>query len=282
MIVVAMLGATVFADVTELTQQLQALVDQGAEQDNVSYSFAVHAEDFSVAVAAGFDDHVTGTKVSPDSLIPAGSALKPYTAVAALKLSEQGKLDLDKPVVPIVDPWLAAQGFPSMGKLWNNSMINTVTSRQLLSMRAGFDDYDDQGLLNWTISNPDKDYLPIDYITNLPKKFLFPPGHGGCYSSDGFVLMGMVMAAVTGAKEWEAFDQLAALGPIQPPFKETIFMKTGACNKYPGVVHQYGRNLLTPVNNYAEYWQRSLNITPVPHTVSQHVLSLSPKTRTHG
>jgi hypothetical protein len=108
-------------------------------------------------------------------------------------------------------------------------------------MRAGFRDYENGVLENWTINNPKRDYLPVDLVKTLNKSFYFVPGKGGAYSSDGFVVAGMVLAAITGARTWSDFDQLAAIGDMQPPLNGTIFMKTGACSQYPLVVHQYAR-----------------------------------------
>jgi CubicO group peptidase (beta-lactamase class C family) len=79
----------------------------------------------------------------------------------------------------------------------------------------------------------------MDYILALNKTFLFKPGQGTAYSSDGYLLLGMVLSAISGAKLWSEFDQLAALGPIYPPLNQTIFMRNGPCSQYPHVVHQY-------------------------------------------
>jgi hypothetical protein len=227
------------SSIASLTSALQSIVDSTAHYDNVSYSFAVFSDKFSVAVAAGVDDHKTGTPVTTESLYPAGSVTKPYTAVAAMRLYDQGMFDLDQPVHQILDPWLKSQALPSLLTLWkNDKTIEKVTSRHLLGMQAGFSDYSSGYLKNWTVNNPSKDYLPMDFINTLDKTFLFEPGKGGAYTGDGFVLMGLVLAAATGAEKWSDFDQFQqSLGHIEPPFNGTIFMKT-TCSLYP-VVHQY-------------------------------------------
>ena len=66
-------------------------------------------------------------------------------------------------------------------------------------MRSGLREYDDFDLFQWTIQHPDADYLPKDFVANVNKTFLFEPGTGGCYSSTGYVVVGWVLAAVTGA-----------------------------------------------------------------------------------
>lgn len=163
----------------------------------------------------------------------------------ALRQVELGKLDLDKPVYTYIDPWNAKQGRPTLKELWNgDETINQVTGRQLLGMRGGVQDYDDRFLFNWTLYHPNNDYLPQMFIENVNKTFLFPPDQGGSYSGNGYVLMGMVLSAVTGADTWDQLDQMQAAfgGPEAPQLNHTLFMKTGACTQYPKVVHQYMYN----------------------------------------
>merc|ERR1712190_710071 len=84
--------------------------------------------------------------------------------------------------------------------------------------------------------------LPIDYLNDVAKKpFAFTPGNGVRYSSDGYVLAGLVLAALQRKNTWEDLDRLASLGPIDgQPLQHTTFMKKGPCSKYPEVTHQYG------------------------------------------
>ena len=106
-----------------------------------SYSFAVRLGSGElVAVASGTDDHATGSNVDVHSRYPAGSVTKAYIAVSALRLAQAGKLDLDKPMAPLVDEWLAKQSKPTLTEMWgpiNQANLSKVTSRMLLSMRAG-------------------------------------------------------------------------------------------------------------------------------------------------
>ena len=228
-----------------LTAALQNVIDARAHQDNVSYSFAVVGDEsasgeLSAAVVAGFDDRASGLLATTESRYPVGSVTKPYTAVAAMRLREQGRLDLDAPVHIILDPFFAAQALPSLQQLWgNDSAVNKITSRHLLGMQSGLGDYDDLPLQNWTINHPSQDYLPMNYLEDLNKHFLFDPGQGAAYSSDGFVLMGYVLTAVTGGKEWSDFDQLGALGTVSPPWNGTTFTGAGPCSLHKGIVHQY-------------------------------------------
>ena len=195
------------------------------------------------AAAAGVGDRATGETVTTSSQYPGGSCTKTMTAVASLKLAEQGKINLDDPVHKAVDPWLKTQGHKSLLELWGGDQtIQKVTARQLLQMRGGVPDYDDSALRDWTVAHPSKDYLPIDFVENVNKKFLFPPGEGGAYSGVSYVLMGWTLCAATNCTDWTKITQ-ADFIEEQSTFKfnNTRFMMTGPCSQYrsPGLVHQY-------------------------------------------
>ena len=70
-------------------------------------SLAVYNASVDVAVVAGADDYATGSKLTPQTRIPMGSTTKLFTAVAALRLAENGTISLDEPVAPHVDAYLA-------------------------------------------------------------------------------------------------------------------------------------------------------------------------------
>jgi len=228
---------------------LQAIVDWGTTQFNNSGTFSVVFDDGTdVSVAAGVDDRQRGTPVTTMSQFPAGSLTKPTIAVGLLQLMEQGKLDLDAAFASIVDPWRTRQGLPTLGSIWGSpdgGIIETVTVRQLLTMTAGLRDYDDNKLEQYAMQHASEDVVPEQYLSNtwLNKSFIFPPGGcnplhcnestgdgfghqcdpsrpnsccvpnatGVAYSSDGFVLAGMVLAALTNASSWDNLDQHKAI-----------------------------------------------------------------------
>lgn len=221
---------------------LSAIATSVSSAYNVSLSLAATLPDGStIAAAAGFDDRLKGTQVSTASLYPSGSVTKLYTATAAMRLAEAGKLDLDAPFHTIVDPWLVAQGASSIKEQWGrDAQIEQVTVRQLLSMRGGIADYDDMALRVWTLAHT-SDWLPSDYVRNVSKAFLFKPGAGGAYSGVSFILAGWVLCAASeNCKTWSDLDQASLVRTAGLPLNETIFMHTGPCSKYSApVVHQY-------------------------------------------
>jgi len=222
---------------------LQLALDRSARFFNASISVAAtFSNGSSLALASGLDDHSTGTLMTTASLFPSGSVTKTFTAVAALRLADQGKLDLDAPFHKLVDPWLKAQGKPSLRELWGgNATIERVSARQLLGQRSGVPDYDDAKVRDWTLAHPDADLLPSSFVSGVDKTFLFEPGSGGSYSGVGYVLLGWVLCAATeGCNTWSDLDLKALTRPNGSSLlTRTHFMGAGRCRTHPGVVHQY-------------------------------------------
>ncbi len=262
------------------SDELEALVKHHAEYYNVSISVAItlDATSETIAAAHGAADRGRGTPVTVSSQYPGGSVTKTFTAVAALKLVEAGKLDLDVPFHRAVDPWLQAQGMPTLLQMFNGDRtIEYVTARQLLHMRSGIRDYNDGQVRQWTLDHPDEDFLPLQFVqsvTNSSKPaFYFLPDTGGTYSGVAYVLSGWVLAAASGASSWDELAQQAIIEAPRvnsslPPFKfeHARFMNRGPCSQYslPPVVHQY---LYDPVRS-----KRGLGAAPA------HCATPSPST----
>jgi hypothetical protein len=98
-------------------------------------------------------------------------------------------------------------------------------------MQAGLDDYDDNALRAWTLANPSKDFSPLDYINTLPKKFLCTPGTCERYSSNGYEILGFVLASHYGADDWSSFDwwMMFPDNLRSQYFTSTKFLKDGSC-----------------------------------------------------
>ena len=95
------------SELASLRSELQAIVDRHSAFWNASMSFAVYNSSVDVAVAAGKNDYAAGTWLTNATRIPMGSTTKQFTAVAALRLAEQGTILLDEPIAPHVDRYLA-------------------------------------------------------------------------------------------------------------------------------------------------------------------------------
>ncbi len=230
----------------KLREQVQRIAAEHSAFFNTSFSIGLVVGGERISGVGGLANHRTGEAATTASLYPVGSATKLYTAVACLQLAERGQLDLDQPLHQIVDPFLHRTNGTTLLKLWHgNPQINAITTRQVLAMRGGLNDYDDSAVRAWSLdrANEGKDLTPYDYIDSdglVPKGFLFAPDKGGSYSSIGFELAGLVLAALSNASSWRDYDQRSilpdALKAAVPGFQ---FPLGGPCTNYSGVTAQY-------------------------------------------
>ncbi|MCQ4167604.1 beta-lactamase family protein [Tahibacter sp. P2K] len=130
----------------------------------------------------GQADPVAGMPVTMATRFNLASSGKLFTAVAAVQLVQQGKLDLDAPVGRYLPDWPVP------------SVRDKVTARHLLTHTAGLGAFwgprfqAARGGLN-TLA----DYRPL-----LLQEPAFEPGKGWQYSNSGFLLLGLMIEAASG------------------------------------------------------------------------------------
>src|SRR4051794_12307308 len=90
---------------------------------------ATEDKDRITAYASGVLNLDTGVPVRTDSIFQIGSITKTFVTTMIMQLVDQGRLDLDRPVVEVL-PWL---------RLGNDHATSTVTLRHLLSHSSGID-----------------------------------------------------------------------------------------------------------------------------------------------
>jgi N-acyl-D-amino-acid deacylase len=152
----------------------------------------VHAKGY------GWADVSRGEPIRPDTLFGLASLSKSITAVATLKLVEQGKLDLDNRVFEIVKDIRAPRG----GRV--DPRIGDITVRHCLNHSCGWD-RDTQGdPMNWEpqISRAFRVRPPLsarqllEFSMTIP--LVFAPGTDAKYCNIGYVILGEVITRVSG------------------------------------------------------------------------------------
>lgn len=143
----------------------------------------IRGDDIAWSKSFGVADVRTGAPVTVETMFEACSMSKPVFAYIAMKLMEDGLLNLDEPV------WTIFDNPAFQGQEWRKKM----TPRMLLSHTSG--------LPNWRPGDDEENgYLPIE----------FEPGTKFQYSGEGMYLLQKVVEKITG----KTLDALAA---------ETIF-----------------------------------------------------------
>ncbi len=160
----------------------------------------------AVGLADGDAGHVAGFGVTSvdhplavdgDTLFQIGSTTKTVTGTAAMRLVEQGRLDLDAPIRAYLPELRLADEATAAG----------VTLRHLFSHTAGWvgDYFDDAG------NGDDALTRIVDRMVDLPQ--ITPLGAIWSYNNAGFYLAGRVIEVATG-KPYEAAVQELVLGPL--------------------------------------------------------------------
>jgi CubicO group peptidase (beta-lactamase class C family) len=119
----------------------------------------------------GIKDERNGEQVSGETMFEACSMSKPVFAYAVLKLADEKKLDLDKPLADYLD-----EDYVSIG-----GHKNTITARMILCHTSG--------LPNWRKGEEE---------TGGPLPIYFKPGTKFSYSGEGYYYLQRVVEKITG------------------------------------------------------------------------------------
>lgn len=165
--------------------------------------------------AAGILNLETGVEATVDSIFQIGSISKVFTTCLIMRLVEDGRVELDDPVVKHL------RGF----EIGDDKASQEITVRQLLNHTSGIaGDYfpDDIDLEGPHIARY------VDRCSQLP--LVHPPGDGFSYSNAAFCIAGRLVEVLTGMTWYDAIEDwvFAPLGLNQSvcrPYK-TIRYRT--------------------------------------------------------
>lgn len=226
---------------------VQPVMEEMVAKYNVSFSFGFADASGSLALAKGVDDKHHGVPLRPDSMIPLGSAGKPWLAVQILTAVEHGRISLDDLASTWVDDILLKSPkvrlYQSLEDLWGPKAA-TVTIRDLLAMSSGFADYDDSQIFKLTMwRGEDWNLPPYIYLRSAANNgWKCDPGTCSAYSGANYVLLGVVLMRLQNTWDWEDVDQKAFIPPgliRAGHFQRTDFAKKGSCESYQDFAHTY-------------------------------------------
>jgi CubicO group peptidase (beta-lactamase class C family) len=184
----------------------QAIEEQMQAQNIPGLAIAiVHRGEVIYAEGFGVRSTEDDAPVTPDTLFRIGSTTKPLTALAVLRLVEQGLLDLDTPITAYLPEF---------------TMSDDITLRQLLGHTAGLNDRADAIVLL------DANALR-DSVLGFTSAGLFAPsGTVRSYANPGFDIAGAVVEAVSGQPFADAMakDVFAPMGMTRTTFHSTVAM----------------------------------------------------------
>jgi CubicO group peptidase (beta-lactamase class C family) len=181
------------------------------EERFVGATWALVYPESTVVGAAGLKDVTRGTPMSPHDRVQVASVAKTLIATGILQLATRRQVDIDAPVstyladVSFLNPWDSAA---------------PLRVRHLLDHTGGLDDARMWQVFS-TRSRPDS---PLS--AGLPRngkgiRIRHPPGDRFSYSNTGFLLLGMIIEAVTRERyeSWLDRELLLPIGMTRSTFR---------------------------------------------------------------
>lgn len=142
--------------------------------------------------AFGMADMELGVKMTPDNIIRIGSITKQFTASAILKLTEEGKLNLQDDITKYI-PDYRTDG-------------HKVTIDQLLAHTSGIKNF--RNVETWTDDSPKLHHSleeRIELFKHEPMEFI--PGDKYSYNGSGYIISAYIIEKLSGKKYPEYIDE---------------------------------------------------------------------------
>ena len=189
-----------------------------------------------LAKAYGIADRERNLPVQPESLFRIASVSKTITAVAVLKLVEEGKLDLEAKAFKLLDNLKPVSGKTVDPRIYN------ITIRQLLQHSGGWNpdqSFDPmfrptKAALEVGATQPATSETIIRYMLGQPLDF--DPGSQFAYSNFGYCVLGRIIEKVTGQSYYDyVMDKI-----LRPAGATSMRLGRSLENeRYDGEVHYY-------------------------------------------
>jgi CubicO group peptidase (beta-lactamase class C family) len=192
---------------------------RNAEVPGVGIAILNHGK-IAYLKAYGFRDREQGLPLTADSVMTGASFTKAVFAYLAMKLVDEGRLDLDKPVEQYFPKPLPE--YPAYSDLAGDPRYKRITARMLLSHTAGF---------------PNLRAMNRDRKLNIN----FDPGSRFAYSGEGIQLLQLVIETITGRPLQELMHEQV----FQPLNMTRTSMVTEERfeNDYANAYDEWGRSL---------------------------------------
>lgn len=174
------------------------------------------------AESVGIIDRINGTPPDAGTLYCIGSCSKVFGVAAVMKLADQGKIDIDKPLVAYV---------PAFRML--SEEASGITVRMLMNHSSGVPGCEYRGLetVSWFGGYP---AAVMDTLSKARLKHR--PGEMSVYCNDGFTLLEPLVAAVSGSSfpDFVRREILQPLGMTMSHYGDVPIAADGFAPAYAG------------------------------------------------
>ncbi len=231
LLLVPLFFTSTFAQVARIQSLLDSLRIAG---NYPGLSLSIVKDNQVIALVSGFNDKEANLALKPADRLLQGSVGKTYVSAIALLLVKQGKLDLDRKVSSYLRKYD-----------WYHRLPNAadITVRMLMNHTSGVMRYEfkDQFLKDLTAS-PGRHWEPHELLAYiLDEKASFRAGEGWEYSDSNYILLGMILEAITG-RPYSDLLKMEILEPLRlsQTFPSEGRKLNGLAQGYAGVDNEFG------------------------------------------
>lgn len=191
-------GAELMPQPGDVTPKVDAIFKDFVGQPGCNVGVA-HSGNLVLERSYGVADISENVPLGPETRFDIGSMSKQFTAAAVLILADQGKIGLDDDIHKYLPE------LPSYGA--------KVTIRQMLHHTSGIMDfYELLKLAGWVYGDAVSEHDALWVLTRMPR-LNFAPGTRESYSDGNYLLLGLVVARVSG-EPLGAYLQSTIFGPL--------------------------------------------------------------------
>lgn len=176
----------------KLSAKHRTILDEASELSKVmGIASGLVVGDQRLYFKAGYADENKSIDFTPNTITRIASVAKPMTAVAIMRLVEDGLVDLDAPIQTYVTDWpVQPEG--------------EVTVRQVMGHFSGISAYQGKKEINNTINYPT---LSDASMIFRDRPLDFAPGTDFGYTTYGYVLLGLVIEKASGMSYGDYMQQ---------------------------------------------------------------------------
>lgn len=197
--------------------QLESLIKSQQPDQNSAREVLAQLGASSVSIAILQASQISSTVIgnpsyNSETLFQAASISKPITALAVIKLAQQGILDLDIPISTYLDD----SQMSLISKPENECLVSRITLKMLLSHRSGLSVHSFAGYTGNTSDLPSLSQILAGHAPANNAKICLEglPGQNFCYSGGGYTVIQLILETVLHKPFVEIMEEVV-LGPLE-------------------------------------------------------------------
>jgi CubicO group peptidase (beta-lactamase class C family) len=245
-------GLPITGKAVEVLAPLDEAIEKIMLRHGIPGASVAITKDGKLVFARGFGwGHYEKTElVTPTTPFGLASVSKCLTALAILKLVEEGKLKLDDKAFDVL------KDIKPPPRVFVDQRIYQITIRQLLNHSGGWDRDKSGDPINWSFQVSQTLQVPMPITEDHLSSYMlgvgldFDPGTDAKYSNFGYILLGLVAAKASG----QSYEECVRSRVLKPMGMTGARMHDREGKYYEGEARRYNPGLMQAMPPYNLPW----------------------------